>query len=438
MTANVDRSGDSCTVSGGVPLQGRVAPPGDKSISHRGLMLSALAKGESVLVGLSDGQDVVHTAQALRQLGAEIDWPESGEATVRGDQLRQPEETLYVGNSGTTMRLLCGLCAGLGLAATLDGDESLRSRPMDRIAEPLAQMGAEVKPVADSPGQLHAPLTVSADRQLVGIDYSLPIPSAQVKGAVLLAGLNASSDTTITETYISRAHTEEMLADWGADISTGSTDGGQRFVRLSPSQLSGRKFRIPGDPSQAAFWAVAAVCVPDSNIAAENIYMGAGRDGFIRVLERMGASIVARPATRMLHVKSSELVGVDIPAEDVPGLIDEIPVLAVAAAYARGETRFSGVGELRAKESDRIATTVALINCLGGRAEADGDTLVVHGTGGLEAGKVDSGGDHRIAMTAAVAALCSAEETAIEGWSCVDTSYPGFLDDLAKLTQAGE
>lgn len=472
--ANVT-AGDTCVVSGGGPLNGRIKPPGDKSISHRALILAALAEGESVLAGLSGGQDVVHTAQALRQLGAEIDWPaaddfaggagsvssagsaaaddpaETGklaapdEATVRGGQLRQPEEVLYVGNSGTSLRLLSGMCAGLGFAVTLDGDESLRRRPMDRIAEPLSQMGAEVKAAdsadpGDPAGQLHAPLTISADRQLTGIDYSLPIPSAQVKGAVLLAGLNASSETTVTETHITRAHTEEMLSQWQADISTGSTDDGQRFVRLNPSQLSGRKFRIWGDPSQSAFWAVVAVCVPDSEVAVDDMYVGPGRDGYIKVLEQMGASIMARPSTRRLHIKfkPSELVGVDIPAEQVPGLIDEIPALAVAAAHAQGETRFAGVGELRAKESDRIAATTALINALGGRAEAEGDTLVVHGTGGLKAGAVDSCGDHRIAMAAAVAGLCVAGETVIEGWSCVDTSYPGFLDDLARLAQTGE
>ncbi len=459
-------AGDSCVLSGGVPLHGRVKPPGDKSISHRALLLAALAPGESKLVGLSNGEDVAHMAKALQQLGAQIDWQGRGdsagqqgagaggvvseagageagtpglasEVIVKGGDWHQPEDVIYAGNSGTCLRLLAGVCASWPITATLDGDASLRSRPMNRIAEPLTQMGATITPAADEfsrTDELKAPLTITGS-QLTGIDYTLPVASAQVKGAILLAGLRASSQTIVRERHPTRIHTEEMLQDWGADVTVGTSEDGLRFASIIPSQITPRTCRIPSDPSQGAFWAVAALCIPQSDIAIENIYLGAGRDGFIKVLERMGARMVARPATRMLHVRTSDLSGTEVLPAEVPGLIDEIPVLAVAAAHAHGTTRFLGVGELRAKESDRIATTAALIRALGGSAEDEEgeDSLVIHGSGGLTAGEVNSGGDHRIAMAAAVAALTDAEETAIDGWSCVATSYPNFLQDLAKL-----
>jgi len=465
-------SDDSCVLSGVSRVSGRVKPPGDKSISHRALLLAALAQGESQLVGLSNGQDVAHTAKAVQALGAELNW-DGATATVSGGNLRQPSDTLYLGNSGTSLRLLAGVCASLPIVVTLDGDASLRSRPMRRIAEPLTQMGAVLTPAAGSAAagslaadslaagsvaagsataapaaagpagtdatpkspdaELTAPLTI-AGGQLAGLDYALPVASAQVKGAILLAGLRASSQTIVREKHPTRAHTEEMLKDWGADITITSTEADPSLISLRPSQITPRRYRIPSDPSQAAFWVVAAVCAPQSDVAIENVYLGPGRDGFIKVLERMGAHIVARPATRMLHARTSELVGTEVAPAEIPGLIDEIPILAVAAAHAQGATRFEGVGELRAKESDRVATVVAMISALGGRAEATDDTLVVQGTGGLRAGQVDSHGDHRIAMSAAVAGLVAEGKTMVVGWDCVATSYPTFLNDLASLT----
>ena len=477
----------SCVLSGGVPLRGRLKPPGDKSISHRALLLAALASGTSKLVGLANGQDVMHTAQALRSMGADIDWRASSQtassddeptakpaaslttdlafgpvAVVQGGGLRQPENVLQVGNSGTSLRLLAGVCASLPITVTLDGDASLRSRPMNRIAEPLRMMGASIASAATpTAAELTAPLTIQGG-QLKGLEYTLPVASAQVKGAVLLAGLRASGTTVVSEPTLTRTHTEEMLAEWGAQITCptmfsgdglGQTRSYARKIMLEPSELTARDYEVPGDPSQGAFWIVAATCVPGSDVTIENVYWGPGRTGFASVLERMGAQLQISPDSRTLALAAadssgsatapatlravtSELVGTDVRPADVPGLIDEIPILAVAAAHARGTTRFLGIQELRAKESDRLSTIAALINSLGGHAEIETDALIIHGTGGLQAGQVDSCGDHRIAMAAAVAALACPGETTIENWGCVATSYPDFLVDLNRLLAA--
>ena len=439
-------------IAGGSPLRGSVRPPGDKSISHRALILSALAEGESQIFGLSDGEDVKHTAAALSAMGADISLPDdlgSPEAEVRvaGGHLSEPPETLYLGNSGTSMRLLAGVCAAHPMNVVLDGDESLRSRPMGRIAEPLSLMGATVAKAsvahttdptaADSQASssVAAPIAI-AGGNLSGIDYTLPVASAQVKGAVLLAGLRARSETVVREFLPSRVHTEEMLAECGADIEV--TRGGEfhQTTRLRPSRLQPHVWRIPADPSQAAFWIVAALCAPGSEIVVENIYLGPGREGFVDVLLRMGgrvefASRDSSEASRSIKAQTSSLVATDISPEEVPRLIDEIPVLAIAAAHAEGITRFHGIGELRTKESDRVASICAMLQALGGQAEAEGDTLMVQGTGGLRSGQVDAKGDHRIAMSAAVAAMAmpAGAEVAISGWEAVATSYPKFLAD---------
>ena len=490
-------------IEGGSPLRGSVRPPGDKSISHRALILSALAEGESLIFGLSDGEDVRHTASALSAMGAEINLPDdlgSAEAEVRvtGRHLSEPAEPLYLGNSGTSMRLLAGVCAAQPMSVVLDGDESLRSRPMGRIAEPLSFMGATVAKSADAhatnptpadsqassqnasrvaklasnaPQPLTAPIAITGGN-LSGIDYTLPVASAQVKGAVLLAGLRARGETVVREFLPSRAHTEEMLAECGADIEV--TRGGEfhQTTRLRPSRIQPHVWRIPADPSQAAFWIVAALCTPDSEIVVENIYLGPGREGFVDVLLRMGGRVefapngssgasgnapesiaseasktVAGEATgnvagsipgspsRSIKAQTSSLNATDISPDEVPRLIDEIPVLAIAAAHAEGTTRFHGVGELRTKESDRVAAICSMLQALGGQAEADGDTLTVQGTGGLRPGQVDTAGDHRIAMSVAVAAMAmpAGAEVEISGWEAVATSYPRFLADLASL-----
>ena len=490
-------------IEGGSPLRGSVRPPGDKSISHRALILSALAEGESQIFGLSDGEDVARTAGALSAMGAEINLPDdlgSAEAEVRvtGRHLSEPAEPLYLGNSGTSMRLLAGVCAAHPMNVVLDGDESLRSRPMGRIAEPLSFMGATVAKSADAhatnpttadsqadsqnasrvaklashaPQNLTVPIAITGGN-LSGIDYTLPVASAQVKGAVLLAGLRARGETVVREFLPSRAHTEEMLAECGADIEV--TRGGEfhQTTRLRPSQIQPHVWRIPSDPSQAAFWIVAALCTPDSEIVVENIYLGPGREGFVDALLRMGGRVEFAPngpseasvdaseneasrasktitgdtsenvagsipgsPSRSIKAQTSSLNATDISPQEVPRLIDEIPVLSIAAAHAEGTTRFHGVGELRTKESDRVAAICAMLQALGGQAEADGDTLTVQGTGGLRPGKVDAAGDHRIAMSAAVAAMAmpAGAEVAVNGWEAVATSYPRFLADAASL-----
>lgn len=498
-------------IEGGSPLRGSVRPPGDKSISHRALILSALAEGESQIFGLSDGEDVRYTAAALSAMGADINLPDdlgSPEAEVRvtGGKLREPSGPLYLGNSGTSMRLLAGVCAAHPMNAVLDGDESLRSRPMGRIAEPLSLMGATVAKAAEAhtthpttadsqassqnasraartsshaPQPLTAPIAITGGN-LSGIDYTLPVASAQVKGAVLLAGLKARGETVVREFLPSRAHTEEMLAECGADIEV--THGGKfhKTIRLRPSRLQPYVWRIPADPSQAAFWIVAALCTPASEIVVENIYLGPGREGFVDVLLRMGGRVEFAPRdsnkvsvnadeiieseasetiasrasqtitgetaetvaggtpgspSRSIKAQTSSLTATDISAQEVPRLIDEIPVLAIAAAHAEGTTRFHGVGELRTKESDRVAAICAMLQALGGQTEAEGDTLVIQGTGGLRPGQVDAADDHRVAMSAAVAAMAmpAGAEVVISGWEAVTTSYPRFLADAASL-----
>ena len=429
-------------IEGGSPLRGSVRPPGDKSISHRALILSALAEGESQIFGLSDGEDVARTAGALSAMGADINLPAdlgSPEAEVRviGRHLSEPAEPLYLGNSGTSMRLLAGVCAAHPISAILDGDESLRSRPMERIAEPLSFMGATVKAASNAPQPLTAPIAITGGN-LSGIDYTLPVASAQVKGAVLLAGLKARGETVVREFLPSRAHTEEMLAECGADIEV--TRGGKfhQTTKLRPSQLQPHVWHIPADPSQAAFWIVAALCTPDSEIVLENIYLGPGREGFVDVLLRMGGMVEFAPrdsSEASIKAQTSSLTATDISPDEVPRLIDEIPVLAIAAAHAEGITRFHGVAELRTKESDRVAGICAMLQALGGQAEADGDTLAVQGTGGLRPGQVDAAGDHRIAMSAAVAAMAmpAGAEVAISGWEAVTTSYPRFLADAQAV-----
>ena len=490
-------------IEGGSPLRGSVRPPGDKSISHRALILSALAEGESLIFGLSDGEDVRHTAAALSAMGAEINLPDdlgSAEAEVRviGGKLNEPAEPLYLGNSGTSMRLLAGVCAAHPMSVVLDGDESLRSRPMGRIAEPLSFMGAAVaksayahttettaadsqtssqnasrvaKPASHAPQLLTAPIAITGGH-LSGIDYTLPVASAQVKGAVLLAGLRARGETVVREFLPSRAHTEEMLAECGADIEVIRGGEFHQTTKLRPSRIQPHVWRIPSDPSQAAFWIVAALCTPDSEVVVENIYLGPGREGFVDVLLRMGGRIEFAPngsseasvdaseneasrasktvtgdtsenvvggiigsPSRSIQAQTSGLAATDISPQEVPRLIDEIPVLAIAAAHAEGATRFHGVGELRTKESDRVAAICSMLQALGGQAEADGDTLTVQGTGGLRPGQVDAAGDHRIAMSAAAAAMAmpAGAEVAVSGWEAVATSYPRFLADAASL-----
>ena len=416
------------TVHGAAPLRGRIRVPGDKSISHRALMLGALAEGVSRVGGLSDGDDVARTARAVVAMGAEVD----GERVAGGtSRLHEPGEVLDLGNSGTGIRLLTGLCAGLPWLSVLDGDQSVRSRPMDRITAPLRQMGAAV----DGRGGGRLPPLVVRGGGIHGIDYAPPMASAQVKSAVLLAGLAASGETVVREAVATRAHTEEMLKAARADISVHKVGAG-RVVRLKPSRLSPLDLDVPGDPSQAAFWVVAACIVPGSDVTVENVYVGPGRVGFLDVLGRMGAEITVEARSENaadIRARHSRLTATDVAGDEIPGLQDEIPVLAVAASQADGTSTFRDAGELRVKETDRLETLRSELVAVGGRVEAVGDGLVVHGGGAPAGGRVRSHGDHRIAMALAVAGLAGSGRLDIEGWEAVATSYPGFADDLASL-----
>ncbi|MBT6944112.1 MAG: 3-phosphoshikimate 1-carboxyvinyltransferase [Actinobacteria bacterium] len=409
-------------VAPGGPLTGRLSVPGDKSISHRVVMLAALADGTSEITGLSDGADVAHTLSIVGALGAGVEVVD-GVVSITGGDLGSADGPLYVGNSGTGIRLLAGMLSGLAFTSVLDGDESIRRRPMDRVVDPLRAMGASICGVD---GSTLAPLTIDGGG-LHGVEYAPPMASAQVKGCVLFAGLSADGPTTVVESEPTRAHTEELMAAFGIEVTTGP--GG---VTVQPGRPVAYTHRVAGDPSQAAFWAVAAAIVAGSEVVVENVYSGPVRTGFVDVLARMGADITHDAATGDLTVRASSLTGTVVEAAEVPGLVDEVPVLAVAAACAEGETRFCGVGELRVKETDRLATTSSELGAMGARVRVEGDDLIVVG-GPLRGAEVDSHGDHRIAMACAVAALVAEGPTVVSGWDAVDTSYPAFGRDLEGL-----
>jgi 3-phosphoshikimate 1-carboxyvinyltransferase len=429
---------DVLEVSGGRPLRGAVEVPGDKSISHRALLLAAVADGTSVVTGLSDGQDVGRTAAAVVALGATVD----GSRISGGpDVMRSPPGPLDMGNSGTTIRLLAGLVAGHEVTVVLEGDASLSSRPMDRVALPLRLMGARVEGGGE---RCLPPLTVHGGG-LVGIDYTPPMASAQVKSCVLLAGLGATGETVVREPVPTRRHTEEMLTLCGADV-TEEDDAGSHLVRLRARPLQAFELRVPADPSQAAFWIVAGCIVADSELTVDQVYVGPGRRGFLDVLRRMGADIEERAergpgqlaATASVTASYGPLRGTEVEAAEITGL-DEVPVLAVAAAVAAGPTVFRNVGELRVKESDRMAAVVSMLEAFGAGAEVDGDDLVVHGGAELRPGRFDAAGDHRMAMAAAVAAAAvghSRSGSEVSGFDSVATSYPRFAQHLRRLAGA--
>jgi 3-phosphoshikimate 1-carboxyvinyltransferase len=421
--------------TGGRPLVGTTTVPGDKSISHRALLLAALAEGTSAITGLSTGDDVVRTRAAVAALGAGVD-ERDGVVTVVGgrSRLTAPDDAVDLGNSGTGMRLLVGVVAGLAGVTRLTGDASLCARPMDRVAGPLGAMGASVTGVGE---RCLPPLAVTGAR-LTGIDYTPPMASAQVKGALLLAGLDADGETVVREAVPTRAHTEEMLAESGADVRVEPWGAG-RVVRVRRSRLRPVDRSVPGDPSQAAFWVVAGVVVPGSRVVVGPVHLGPERIGFVDVLRRMGGDVQVEPddgGAGRIRASASALHGTTVEAAEIPSL-DEVPILAVAAMVADGTTRFRDVGELRVKESDRLEGTAALVRAFGGTASVDGDDLVVVGPRRPEPGTVDADGDHRMAMAAAVAAAASdGGASAVTGWEAVATSYPGFAATLGRLTGA--
>ncbi|MEO1131766.1 MAG: 3-phosphoshikimate 1-carboxyvinyltransferase [Cyanobacteria bacterium J06639_1] len=419
----------------------RFPVPGDKSISHRSLMLGALAKGETTIRGLLVGEDPQSTAACFRLMGAEISDLNSELVTVRGvglDGLQEPEDVLPAGNSGTTLRLMMGiLAAQSGRFFTVTGDSSLRSRPMGRVVKPLQQMGAQIW---GRMGGDRAPLAVSG-QVLKGIHYHSPVASAQVKSCVLLAGLWADGETTVTEPALSRDHSERMFKAFGADLSV---DTASRSVTVrSGAELFGQSVIVPGDISSAAFWLVAGAIAPDAELVIENVGVNPTRTGVLDVLDAMGADITrenereaAGEPVADLRVRSSQLRGCEVGGDIIPKLVDEIPILAVAASFAEGKTTIRDAAELRVKESDRLAATASELNKLGAKISELSDGLDIEGGAKLTGAEVQSYGDHRIAMSLAIAGLQASGETVIQGASSAAISYPDFAPTLQRLMRS--
>ncbi|HVT42513.1 MAG TPA: 3-phosphoshikimate 1-carboxyvinyltransferase [Acidimicrobiales bacterium] len=423
-------------VTGGVPCTGTVRTPGEKSISHRSVLFGALAEGTSVIRGLSDGADVAASLAAVEAMGAGVEHRDDGSVVVHGGRgrLRRPSAPLDCGNSGTSMRLLAGLVAGFAWDTELVGDESLSTRPMDRVAEPLGLMGATLTGRGE---RCEPPLHIRGGG-LHGIDWTSKMASAQVKSAILLAGLSASGTTTVREAVTTRTHTEEMLSEAGVDVTVEPWGEG-RVVSLRASALHPVDWVVPGDPSASAFFVVAGCTVPGSALEVAGVYSGPARLGYVTALQRMGGDVTLVPGenrTVTIRASAGALRGTTIPAAEIPSL-DEIPALAVAAAVAAGTTIFTDVGELRVKEVDRLAAVAAMVEAFGATAHVEGDTLAITGVGGpLRRARFDSQGDHRMAMAAAVEGLAATPgaHSVVTGFAAAGTSYPGFADDLGRLT----
>lgn len=436
--------------SASAPLRGQIAVPGDKSISHRALILGACAVGETRISGLLEGEDVLATAAALRAMGAEIVRKDGGAWHVHGvgvGGLLQPEAALACGNSGTSARLLMGLVASHGITASFTGDASLSRRPMGRVIEPLSQMGAGF---TSSPGGT-MPLMLEGAHPAVPITYRLPVPSAQVKSAVLLAGLNTPGITTVIEPVPTRDHFERMLRGFGAQIevgAVGSQNGPARVIRITGQvDLKPQELTIPGDPSSAAFFIVAATTVEGSDLRIENVGMNPTRSGLIDVLRSMGANIEELDAREVggepvadLRVRHAPLTGIEVDPAVAPSMIDEFPILFVAAALAEGTTVTRGLEELRVKESDRLTTMAAALTAIGARVEEHEDGLTIHGSEGellrgTANAPVATRLDHRIAMSMAVAGLVSRDGVEVDDTAPIATSFPDFQALLVEATQ---
>ncbi|MCB1481078.1 MAG: 3-phosphoshikimate 1-carboxyvinyltransferase [Rhodobiaceae bacterium] len=422
-------------------LTGNVRVPGDKSISHRSLLLGGLATGETRVEGLLEGEDVLRTADAMRALGADIRRLGDGSWLARGNGvggLLEPEDTLDFGNAGTGVRLMMGLAAGHGLTVTYDGDASLRKRPMGRILTPLKLMGARVIDCVEGE---RLPLTLAGPADTIPIEYRLPVASAQVKSAVLLAGLDCAGETVVIEPEETRDHTERMLTHFGADISVTQDAGGKRIVLKGRPELKGRDVVVPADPSSAAFPLVAGLLVPGSEVRLESVMVNLTRAGLLTSLEEMGANIARENLRELggepvcdLVVKASALKGIEVPPERAPSMIDEYPVLAVAASFAQGDTVMRGLSELRVKESDRLAAVAAGLAANGVRHTIEGDDLIVHGTGEVAGGgTVETHLDHRIAMAFLVMGLASKEPVTVDDGTMIATSFPAFAGLMKGL-----
>jgi 3-phosphoshikimate 1-carboxyvinyltransferase len=424
------------------PLSGRLRVPGDKSISHRALMLAALTAGRTEISGLLEGEDVLATARAIEALGARTLRTGAGRWHVDGvgiGGLAEPEDVLDLGNSGTSARLLLGILATHALTTFVTGDASLRRRPMRRVIEPLSRMGARF--VAREGGRL--PLAVSGAVDPLPITYPLPVPSAQVKSAVLLAGLNTPGETTIVEPQPARDHTERMLRHFGAVVTVApAEEGGRRITVEGFPELVAARITVPGDPSSAAFPLVAALIVPGSEVTVAGVGINPTRTGLLDCLQEMGADIAfldqreegGEPIAD-LRVRAGALHGADIPAERAPRMIDEYPILAVAAACARGRTVMHGLAELRVKESDRLAAISVGLAACGARVAVEGDTLIVEGDGRPPAGGavIATALDHRIAMAFLMLGLATRDPVQIDDAAPIATSFPGFVDLMGEL-----
>ena len=426
----------------GGPLSGKARVPGDKSISHRALILGALAVGETRISGLLEGEDVLNTAKSMRALGAKVErsgdfaWKVNGTG-VAG--FAQPHGPLDFGNSGTGCRLVMGAVAGCPITAVFDGDASLRSRPMRRILDPLELMGAKTGEAREG-GRL--PLTLHGARDPVPITYKTPVASAQIKSAVLLAGLAAPGVTTVIEQEASRDHTELMLKHFGADIvSTKEGAHGRKIALTGQPELHGARVVVPADPSSAAFPLVAALIVEGSEITLSDVMTNPLRTGLFKTLREMGAFIEegetrgdAGEPMAQLHVRASKLRGVEVPPERAPSMIDEYLVLAVAAAFAEGTTIMRGLKELRVKESDRLEATADMLRVNGVKVEISGDDLLVEGRGHVPGGGlVKTHMDHRIAMSALVMGLASHKPVKVDDTAFIATSFPDFIPMMRAL-----
>ncbi len=445
--ATVMTAGSSRTIEPAARLSGSLVLPGDKSISHRALILGLLARGTTRISAASDGADVRSTAGVIEALGAAVHRSANQDLGVDyvvespgAGSLRAPARSLDCGNSGTTMRLMAGVLAGEPLQAVLDGDRSLRSRPMARIVEPLRQMGADVGGSAGAT----APLTVSGRRPLAPIDWTTTVPSAQVKSAILLAGLAAHGVTTVRESVATRDHTERMLEARGVTVTTEAGSSGAAVVRVEGGRpVQARDERVPGDVSAAAFWLVAAAIHPSANLDLRDVNMNPSRTRILEILGRMGAAITSgryaaaraemSEPTAELKSMSADLVATEVSARETAEAIDEVPILCLAATQARGRTVIRGAGELRHKESDRIAATIDGLASLGARISVAGDDIEIDGPTALRGAVVESRGDHRIAMTLAIAALVATGATTILDADCVGISYPSFFADLERI-----
>ncbi|MBD9365677.1 3-phosphoshikimate 1-carboxyvinyltransferase [Leuconostoc mesenteroides] len=418
-------------------LHGEITVPGDKSISHRALMFGAIAEGKTVIDNFLMSDDVMHTMGVFRALGVEIDHTES-QAKVIGKGLtnfKAPSAGLDMGNSGTSTRLLMGLLSKQPFDLNIFGDSSLSKRPLRRVADPLSMMNAQFELSNDE----FLPAVIKANTELNGITYHMPVASAQVKSAILLAGIQAEGETTIIEDLPSRDHTERMLRQFGGQIKT---DNGVITVKKQ-SKLSGQHVLVPSDISSAAFFMVAGLITPNSEITIKKVGVNPTRDGVIKLLERMGAEITQKPIASDgepladITVKAQTLHGIAITAEDIPGAVDELPILALAATQAVGDTIISGAEELRVKETDRISTVISELTKLGADIDEKSDGMIIHGGTLLHTSNgstlLDSHGDHRIGMMNVIASLITEGDVVLTGEEAMSVSYPGFVEDVSSI-----